>query len=83
MDKKTEVLLLDDEPIVCERLQDFLEKRDMAVESFNESPKALERLKEKNFDVVVADLRMEGPTGMDVLKTVRESGYKSELIINV
>ena len=81
MDKKTEVLLLDDEPIVCERLQDFLEKRDMAVESFNESPKALERLKEKNFDVVVADLRMEGPTGMDVLKTVRESGYKSEVII--
>ena len=81
METKTEVLLLDDEPIVCERLQEFLEKRGMAVESFYESPKALDRLKEKNFDVVVADLRMEGPTGMDVLNAVKEAEYNTEVII--
>ena len=28
MDKQIEVLLLDDEPIVCERLQGFPEKRE-------------------------------------------------------
>jgi DNA-binding NtrC family response regulator len=81
MEKKTEVMLLDDEPIVCERLQEFLEKRGMEVESFYESPKAIERLKEKNFDVVVADLRMEGPTGIDVLNEVKNGNLKSEVII--
>jgi DNA-binding NtrC family response regulator len=81
MDKKIEVLLLDDEPIVCERLQDYLEKREMSVESFYESPKAIDRLGEKTFDVVIADLRMEGPTGIDVLNVVKKGSEKSEVII--
>ena len=81
MDKKIEVLLLDDEPIVCERLQDYLEKREMSVESFFESQKAIDRLREKTFDVVVADLRMEGPTGMDVLNVVKKGPGNSEVII--
>jgi DNA-binding NtrC family response regulator len=81
MDKKIEVLLLDDEPIVCERLQDYLEKREMSVESFYESPKAIDRLNEKTFDVVIADLRMEGPTGIDVLNVVKKGSEKSEVII--
>ena len=29
MDAKFEILLLDDEPIVCDRLQEFLEKNDV------------------------------------------------------
>jgi DNA-binding NtrC family response regulator len=81
MDKKIEVLLLDDEPIVCERLQDYLEKREMSVESYYESPKAINRLTEKTFDVVIADLRMEGPTGIDVLNVVKKGSEKSEVII--
>jgi DNA-binding NtrC family response regulator len=81
MDEKIEVLLLDDEPIVCERLQDYLEKREMSVESFYESPKAIDRLNEKTFDVVVADLRMEGPTGIDILNVVKKGSDKSEVII--
>lgn len=81
MDKKIEVLLLDDEPIVCERLQDYLEKREMSVETYFESPKAIDRLNEKSFDVVIADLRMEGPTGIDVLNVVKKGSDKSEVII--
>lgn len=81
MSEKLEILLLDDEPIVCDRLQEFLEKRGMSVESYYESPKAIERIREKQFDVIVADLRMEGPTGIDVLKVVKEGPHKSEVII--
>lgn len=81
MEEKLEILLLDDEPIVCDRLQGFLEKRGLSVESFYESEKAIERIKEKNFDVIVADLRMEGPTGIDVLNVVKQGDHKSEVII--
>lgn len=81
MSKQIEVLVLDDEPIVCERLQDYLENKGVYVETFNESPKALERLAEKNFDVIITDIKMQGPSGIDVLVTVKEKSYKSEVII--
>jgi DNA-binding NtrC family response regulator len=76
-----EVMVLDDESIVCERLQNYLEKKGMSVETFTESRKALDRLKEKKFDVVVTDMKMEGPTGMDVLLTIKQLEYDSEVII--
>jgi DNA-binding NtrC family response regulator len=81
MSEDIEVLVLDDEPIVCERLGEYLQKKGMSVETFTESPKALDRIKEKRFDVIVTDLKMNGPTGMDVLKTVKENAYNSEVII--
>ena len=51
MDQKVEVMVLDDEPIVGERLQDYLQKKGMSVETFTESQKAIDRLKEKTFDL--------------------------------
>jgi DNA-binding NtrC family response regulator len=79
--EKTEVLILDDEPIVCERLKAFLEKKGVLTETFTDSQSALDRIKEKPFDVVVTDLKMEGATGMDVLRAVKKGGYNSEVII--
>ncbi len=81
MSEKIEVLVLDDEPIVCERLKDFLDKKGVLTETFTDSQNALNRIKEKVFDVIVTDLKMEGATGMDVLLTVKKSGYNSEVII--
>jgi DNA-binding NtrC family response regulator len=76
-----EVLVLDDEAIVCERLRDYLEKKGMSVETFTESPKALDRLTEKSFDVVITDMRMEGATGMDVLLAAKRDSPGPEVII--
>jgi DNA-binding NtrC family response regulator len=81
MTERTEVLLLDDEPIVCERLKDFLDKKGILTEAFTDSKSALSRIKEKAFDVIVTDLKMEGPTGMDILLAVKNGGYNSEVII--
>lgn len=76
-----DVLILDDEPIVCERLKEYMEKKGVSVETFTESSKALERIGEKNFDVIVTDFKMEGPTGIDVLVTVKKSASPAEVII--
>jgi DNA-binding NtrC family response regulator len=81
VDQEIEVLVLDDEPLVCERLRDYLGKRGMSVETFTESRKAVDRLKEKAFDVVVTDMRMEGPTGMDVLRAARSGSSNPEVIL--
>lgn len=81
MGKQIEVLVLDDEQIVCERLKDYLEKRDVIVETFNESQHALKRIEEKSFDVIITDLKMEGPTGIDVLVAVKKMAARAEVII--
>jgi DNA-binding NtrC family response regulator len=81
MKSDTEVMVLDDEDVVCERLREFLSKKGMAVETFTDSSAALERLKGKRFDVIVTDVKMEGPTGMDVLMAVKQLGYDSEVIM--
>ena len=81
MDKSIEVLVLDDELIVCERLKDYLEKKGISVEIFTESQIALERLKEKTFDVLITDVKMQAPTGIDVLTIVKKESYKTEVIV--
>ena len=81
MSSSTEVLVLDDEAIVCERLKEYLEKSGFAVEIFTESQKAIDRLGEKAFDVVVTDLKMKGPSGLDVLHFVRVTCPGTQVII--
>jgi DNA-binding NtrC family response regulator len=77
----TEVLVLDDETIVCERIKEHLGKKGFLVETFTESPKAIERLAAKTFDVVVTDLKMAGPTGLDVLRLVKKQSPATQVII--
>ena len=79
--ESVEVMVLDDEAIVGERLKDFLEDKGLAVEAFTDSQQAIERIKEKTFDVVVSDYKMEGPTGFDVLRFINEQSPQTQVII--
>ncbi|MEW5947038.1 MAG: response regulator [bacterium] len=76
-----EIMVLDDEPIVGERLKDFLEGKGLTVETFTDSSKAIERIKEKQFDVVVTDYKMDGPTGLDVLRAINELSPSTQVIV--
>jgi DNA-binding NtrC family response regulator len=75
------VLVLDDERIVGDRLKPALEKDGFAVEVFTESAAALKRLQEKSFSVLVTDLKMRGPSGIDVLKYVRQNSPETRVIV--
>ncbi|WP_291328101.1 response regulator [Desulfovibrio sp. UCD-KL4C] len=78
---KTSILILDDEPIVSKRLQPALEKKGYEVESFYDSSVALKRVHERNFDIVVSDLKMDGIDGMQFLTIVKELSPATEVII--
>jgi DNA-binding NtrC family response regulator len=79
--KEIEVMVLDDEPIVCERVKDHLEKKGIRTETFTDSQSALKRIQEKTFDVIVTDVKMEGANGLDVLLKVKNDNHRSEVII--
>jgi DNA-binding NtrC family response regulator len=78
---KTTVCILDDEVIVGDRLKPELEDEGYEVETFTDSSKALERVQEKCFDVVITDLKMEGLDGMAFLEKVKELCPQSEVIV--
>lgn len=81
MKKDIFVMVLDDEPIVGERLKPALEKKGFQVETFTESQKALDQLSEKRFHVLVTDLKMRGPGGMDILRHLKDHNADTQAIV--
>jgi DNA-binding NtrC family response regulator len=81
MSGRKKVLLLDDEPIVCERLKPALEKLGFYVESYTASQKVVDRVMEEDFDVLVTDLKMQKPDGLEVMDFVRRHSPSTRVII--
>ena len=79
--KKLEIMVLDDEPIVGSRLKPTFEKAGHIVESFVDSREALERLREKHFDIVVTDLKMANVDGMEIHRFAKERSPDTVVII--
>jgi CheY-like chemotaxis protein len=79
--EKLQVMILDDEPIVGKRLTPPLTKAGFEVEVFLDPAQALARLGEKEFDIVVTDLRMEGVDGIHILEYVMENCQETRVIL--
>jgi len=75
------ILVLDDEPIVGDRLKPALEKLGFEVEAFTESQAAVQRIVEKSFDVLVTDLKMQRPDGLEVMDFVRQHSPSTKVVI--
>lgn len=80
-EEKISILILDDEPIVGKRLKPSLEKKGYDVEIFTESSEAMKRIRERNFDIVITDLKMEGIDGMQFLTEVKKRSPNTEVIV--
>jgi len=80
-DQKIQIMVLDDEEIVGKRLKTALEKSNYDVEIFQDSQQAVARIAEKEFDIVVTDVRMEGIGGMEVLEHVLERSDRTKVIL--
>jgi len=77
---KLEVLVVDDEPIVGKRLKPALSKYGYDVEIYDNPVAAMERFDQKEFDIVVTDLRMDDLDGIGVLEHVVSKSDKTKVI---
>jgi DNA-binding NtrC family response regulator len=66
----TRILIVDDELIMRESLAAWLERDGYNVESVASGEEALEQLKQTHFDIMLVDIKMEGMSGLEVLKQV-------------
>ncbi|SMX26248.1 Transcriptional regulatory protein FixJ [Pelagimonas phthalicica] len=76
-----DVLLVDDEPLLCEELADSLELEGFDVAMEHSVPDALKVMEGKGFDVVVTDLKMPKVSGLDFLRALGERDYKGLIIV--
>jgi DNA-binding NtrC family response regulator len=81
MDQRCEILIVDDEPIVGERLKAFLEKDGYLVESFIDPMQALQRLEDKEFDIVISDIRMQEIDGIQVMEKALQKSRRIKVIM--
>jgi DNA-binding NtrC family response regulator len=80
-DRRTQILILDDEPIVCKRLRPAFQKAGYEVEAFIDSNAAMSRIEEKQFDIVITDLKMQGVDGMKLLARIKEISPGTGVIV--
>jgi len=81
MEETLRVLVLDDEPVVGDRVKPAVEQDGYEVEVFVDPLEALKRIEETSFDIVITDIRMEGATGIEVLERVIAKKPDAKVII--
>ena len=81
MSERLDVMLLDDEPIVGKRLKPALAKIGCDVEVFENPREALDRINQKEFDIVVTDIRMDEIDGLQILEKVVKKSKRTKVIM--
>jgi len=71
MNPETRILIIDDEPILRESLQAWLERDGYSVEAVSSGEEGLERVKQASFDLVFLDLKLEDIDGIQVLSRIK------------
>src|SRR3954466_3998592 len=77
----TKVLIADDETSITAGLSAILGDEGHSVEVANDGQKALERLREERFGVILADLKMPKLDGLSLLKEMQKENIPTECII--
>ncbi len=66
------ILIVDDEPSVCQLLSDKLTKEGLRCQSCSSAEEAVRIAGETVFDVIISDLRLPGMSGLDLLEVVHQ-----------
>lgn len=74
------LLVIDDEKLLCDLLKESLQDK-YKVETSYCAADAAQLIKEKDFDVIVTDLKLPDGSGMDILKLAKKKDKFCEVII--
>jgi CheY-like chemotaxis protein len=81
MNRKTRVLVVDDDEVVRSSYVRTLKSTSCEVEAVLDGDRALRAMEAESFDVVLLDLRMPGMNGMSVLETIKRRWPGSQVVI--
>ncbi len=75
------VLVVEDDRMVGQYVQRGLEEQRMQVDLVDEGTAALRRASQTSYDVIVLDLRLPGVSGVEILRTLRDRGVTTPVLV--
>jgi two-component system response regulator HydG len=75
------VLIAEDEDITLKHLLSILQKEGYEVKGVSDGLSAMEKVEKEHFDAVIADIKMPGLTGIELLEKIKEKYFETEVII--
>ncbi|MBL7110667.1 MAG: response regulator [Bacteroidales bacterium] len=81
MDHQPSILVIDDEPLVCESCHRILSIEDYKVDTYTNPKEGYQRAITNNYDLILLDLMMDEMDGMELLSALREKKPDIPVII--
>lgn len=72
MSDQLKILIVDDDPDICELLQDYLQKQDFNVVTRANGSDIVEVLEQEQIDLVVLDVMLPGEDGLNICQRIRQ-----------
>jgi len=81
MEEKRSILIVDDESVVRESLTHWFTEEGYDVEAADSASGALSKLASREYDLAIADIRMPGMDGLELLEKIRQEQFDTEVIV--
>ena len=81
MKDSRKIFLLDDDDLIISMLSRALQKAGFEVQTDTESGNALQKIKSFSPDVVLLDIKMPKPDGMDILRDIQENQIDTQVVM--
>ena len=75
------ILIVDDDEVSCRLFAEVLEGEGHEVHQARSGEEALDRLRKESYDLLMADVRMPGITGLDVTRAMRQEQPSLPVIV--
>ena len=79
----TPIIIIDDDPKLCEFYKDYLEPLGYDVATAHTGPDGLEKVLQGNFSAVILDVMLPGMDGFEVLREIRRESEVPVLMLTV
>lgn len=81
MNENARILIVDDEPMVCLSLTNWLKEENYLARSVGDGPGAIELVSREQWDIVLLDLKMPGMDGLEVLREVKKIAPQTVVVM--
>lgn len=78
---KVKILVVDDEEEICRLTRTFLARKNYQIFTATTAEQAISLVKEKQPEIVLLDVRLDGESGMDVLAKIKEFAQDIKVIM--
>ena len=80
-EESTQILVIDDEPVIRDLLFDVLSRKGYSVDTAEDGPSGLNKAKKKSYSVIFTDIRMPGMNGTEVYRRLKVLSPRSRVIV--